>query len=445
MFLVPQLWASNDLSHRPRSFDVFLGKAVFVDFREADYFITYDISKKMAYAKAQIDFYMPENGYPIFDVVEEPRVVFLNGELVSAPEVTTPSSESTVRVVKKLLNVGYYRLEVELPLKNLVEFTDGGVKSAFWTTDLHERRFLERYLPASFEYDQVRMTFYLDFIGGERLQKIFTNGEIENFGSDRFKISYPDHFNVSSLFFHTVPEGTVVEKRDVLTSIDGRRIPLTMYISKSFFGGELASLQDIHEEAKKVFVELEKDYGAWPHPMLLIYNAGRGGMEYCGATITELSALGHEMFHSYFARGYMPANGNSGWLDEALASWRDKGYQTSETLIGKSKMSNHPYYTRTTDSEAYTFGEKFMRLMNHKVSTQGGLRPFMRNLISEKLFSPMFVEEFISEFENFYGISVKKDFEDYTFSSEKNTSSFKMIDEHPMHPRMTLEELKNYL
>ncbi len=445
MLLVSNLWASNDLSRRPQSFDVFLGKAVFVDFTNAEYFITYDISKKIAYAKAQIEFYLPENGYPVFDLVEEPRVIFLNGELVSAPEVKTPASETTVRVVKRLLNIGYHRLEVELPLKNLVEFTDGGVKSAFWTTDIYERSFLERYLPASFEYDQVRMTLYLDFVGGEKSQKIFTNGEVENLGENRFKISYPEYFNVSSLFFHTVPEGTVVEKRDVFTSIDGRKIPVTMYVSKSFFGGELASLQDIHEQAKKVFKELENDYGPWPHPLLLIYNAGRGGMEYCGATITELSALGHEMFHSYFARGFMPANGNSGWLDEALASWRDKGHQSLDKLSGKSEMSNHPYYTRITDREAYTFGEQFMRLMNHKVSSQGGLKPFMRNLISEKLFSPMFVQEFISEFENFYGISVKKDFENYTFGNKRKSSHLKHIEDHPVHPKMTIEELKNYL
>ena len=53
--------------------------------------------------------------------------------------------------------------------------------------------------------------------------------------------------------------------------------------------------------------ELEADYGAYTHDSMTVYIAGRGGMEHCGATITSMSALGHEITHSWFARGVMPA------------------------------------------------------------------------------------------------------------------------------------------
>ena len=74
--------------------------------------------------------------------------------------------------------------------------------------------------------------------------------------------------------------------------------------------------------------ELEQTYGPYPHEALLIYCTGNisGGMEYAGATMTSLEALGHEITHSWFARGVMPANGNAGWIDEAIARWRDRGY-----------------------------------------------------------------------------------------------------------------------
>ena len=158
------------------------------------------------------------------------------------------------------------------------------------------------------------------------------------------------------------------------------------------------------------------------------------------------AALGHELFHSYFARGVMPANGNSGWLDEALASWRDEGYQTLSDLSGSSMMSAHPYYTRTTDRAAYSFGERFMRLMDGKLASKGGLKPFMRYMIEKKVFSPIFVEDFIKEMEKFYGVSVKEDFRKYTFGKSNNfSSSLKSSHSHKIHRKMTVEELKNYL
>jgi len=167
-------------------------------------------------------------------------------------------------------------------------------------------------------------------------------------------------------------------------------------------------------------------------------------MEYCGATMTEFSALGHELFHSYFARGVMPANGNSGWVDEALASWRDKGYQSLSILTGSSRMSSHPYYTRTTDRAAYSFGERFMRYLDGKLQSKGGLKPFMRYMVDKKVFSPFFVEEFISEMSNFYDVSLSEDFKRYTFDSGNFFEKSLETNAH-IHRKMTVEEMQNFL
>src|SRR5690606_15920392 len=128
----------------------------------------------------------------------------------------------------------------------------------------------------------------------------------------------------SSLFFHLVDEGKYPETKYSYTSINGNIIPITLYTRSS------SQLKSYKEESLRVLKELEDTYGPWPHPSLIIYGAGLGGMEYCGATMSSLSALGHELTHSYFARGVMPQNGNAGWIDEAIASWRDKGYQRNE-------------------------------------------------------------------------------------------------------------------
>ncbi len=439
------LASDNDLRHRPKSFSTPAGKAVFVDFHEANYNITYDITKGQAFVQAQIKFTAPEAGLPIFDSVTAPTRLQLNGKDVTAVETQTPARETTLRVVSANVSEGNHVLQMELPLTALVEFKNGTVKSAFWTSDLASRQFLERYLPANFEFDQVKMNFQVNLIGAKEGHKIYTNGVLGKArNGTSAAISYPPYYTASSIFFHITPASAVEERRSSLRSIDGRELPVTVYHQKGLFStpGNLANLE---KQTAAIFHELEKDYGAFPHPGIIVYNAGQGGMEYCGATMTSAQALGHELFHSYFARGFMPANGNSGWVDEALASWRDKGYSSIAQLSGTSAMSSHPYYNRITDMQAYTFGERFMSLLDNKLKAKGGLKPFMRYIIEKRIFSPMFVEEFATEMGQFYGTSVEAEFKQYTFGRSSGRPVNTKHVENKFHPKMTLEELKTYL
>jgi hypothetical protein len=150
------------------------------------------------------------------------------------------------------------------------------------------------------------------------------------------------------------------------------------------------------------------------------------------------------MFHSYFARGVMPANGNAGWMDEALASWRDKGYLQLDTLSGVSQMSSHPYYTRTTDRLAYSFGEKFMRLLDFKLQSSGGLKPFLRHMIANRLFDPLSIQDYIEEMESFFGTSLSEDFKRYTFG-QSSSFKFNFNEENEFHSKMSLKELSEIL
>ena len=430
---------NNDLSHRPKSFSTRTGKAVFADFTAVTYTINYDITARAATARAVMTVNVVEEGNIVFDSVQDPTSIKLDNASVTATLQKTPANETTVRVLDTAATAGIHTLQIEVPVKELVEFTGDGVKSAYWTSDLEERNFLERYLPASFEYDQVKMNFEINFIGGGANQVIYTNGKVTAKSRTSYAISYPSHFNVSSIFFHTVPKGEINEVRGSFRSIDGREIPVVVYNKSSSWTGA-AGLERLKTKALEVFNELEKDYGAWPHEQLIIYNAGMGGMEYCGATMTDTGALGHEMFHSYFARGMMPANGNSGWLDEALASWRDSGYPRATSLSGTSGMSSHPYYTRTTDTAAYSFGARFMAYLDGKLAEKGGLKPFMRHVTDKRIFSPLFVEEFSKELSQFSGIEVGEDFRKYTYGKSTPVKAT-----HPVHQKMSLKELKKFL
>jgi hypothetical protein len=441
MFATLAMAGENDKLHTPKSFSVNGGKAVFADFSEATYRINYDLTQKKAFVTAEIKLEIAEAGFPVFDSVTVPTSVLFDGESVSAVETKTPDNATTLRYVNKLAAAGSHTLTVEVPLSTLVEFTADGVKSALWTSDLDERKFLERYMPANFEYDQVKMTFLIKFIGAKKKQIIYTNGVVTETEANTFKISYPSYYTSSSIFFHAVPEGATTEQRFTLKSIDGRDIPAVVYFSK---GSWSASVEKLKTKTTEVFHELESDYGPFPHPSVTVLQAGMGGMEYCGATMTDFSALGHELFHSYFARGVMPANGNAGWVDEALASWRDDGYQTLSTLSGTSGMSSHAYYTRTTDTAAYSFGERFMSFLDGKIKTKGGLKPFMRYMVDKKVFTPFHIEEFIKEISTFYDVPFEADFKKHTFGNGNNFAP-NLKAKSQIHRKMTIEEMQNYL
>lgn len=437
---------NNDVTHRPASFAYQSAKAVFVDFDEAVYDITYDIAAKNAVVVAKIKFNVVEAGYPIFDLVVDPTSVKIDGGSTAVSLVSTPSNETKVRVINRALQKGSYDLEIKVPLTNLVEYTTTGVKSAFWVTDLEDRFYLERYIPVNLEYDRVKMTFNLHFKGLKNKQHVFSNGELKWLSETDAQIEYPEYFTVNSLYFHTTPVGTVDLLETSFKSVNGKDIPTVFYTATA--SNSATILNDLKNVGLRTFNELERDYGAFHHPSITVYNAnlssmGLGGMEYAGATVTNKSSLAHELFHSYFARGVTPANGNAGWIDESLASWRDNGYNRLTNLFGTSQMGSRETYTRKTDTAAYGFGARFMAFLDNKFAAKGGLKPFMNKLLEKKLFTPIFSDDFIKEMELFYGEDLKAIFNQYVFNKAVSKDSLPEI--NPPHRKMSQAELQSIL
>jgi hypothetical protein len=308
VFLFLLLLSPSLFAFTPKNFQLpttIGGTAVFVDFKTAVYKLSYDVANKKAQYSVEISFEQNEIGKPIFDVVSKPKSVKIDGEFIMEQEVSTPSLETKVRIANKELAPGQYTMIIEGDITNLVKFGADYVSAAHWTSDLEDRSYLENYLPTNLEYDQYSMTFNVEVTGTTKSHKIFANGKVQkSVGSNKFQINYPKHFTASSGFYHLTPSDSFKEFNFDYSSVDGRKIPVTIY------GKENSSDFNLFPDStKEVLKELEDDYGSFPHPQIVIYNSGRGGMEYCGATMTEYWALHHELTHSYFARGIVPANG----------------------------------------------------------------------------------------------------------------------------------------
>jgi hypothetical protein len=414
----------------PPDFETRLGRAVFVDFKKADYEITYDLKHRKAVVKSRLEFQVEKEGHPLFDLIPTPRKLSLNGELVGQRELSLREAGTSVRMVEKKLTPGFYVLEMENDLNENTYFIPAFryVASAFWIRDLKDRMFLEQYLPTNFEFDQFQMNFEVKLIGNRREHEIYSNGRVKKFSNHHYQISFPEYFTTSSLYFHLAPRGFLKRIDFSYKSISGKNIPITVY------SPWWSRTRRFYKETLRVMKELENDYGPWAHPSFVAYGTlpGTGGMEHSGATATSFAALDHEMLHSYFAKGVMPANGNSGWIDEAIAAWRDRGYpRLPDPGFEGSNLGGHSPYQRFTDDGSYSLGSSFLAYLDWKLQQSGGLKAFLKGYFEAYKHQVITTEHFKSNLEFWSGIDLTVDFDQYIFGK----NSFKTLsrEKNPYH------------
>lgn len=434
--------AYANLHLAPPDFDTPYGHAIFVDFKTADYNITYNVKWKRTNVKSVIHFHAEKAGMPVFDLIPEGTDVLIDGEPAKLVETQSPDG-SLLRQVTTVVEPGDHVLQVSntFNTNTRYNFLSRKVSSAFWIRDLKYRKFLEQYIPSNFEFDQYKMTFNVTFAGTVKAnQDIYTNGTVTETSPNSYRVEFPEYYTVSCPYFHTTPKGKMKRIDYKYPSISGREIPVTVYTSW------WSNPMKFKNESEKIFKELEADYGAWAHNGLIAYETfpGTGGMEHSGATQTSLGALDHEMLHSYFAKGVMPANGNSGWIDEAIASWRDKGYQRKPlpNYPGSNIGSQSPY-KRNTDDRSYKFGAEFMAYMDYKLQDMGGLKAFLRGYFAAYKHTVVTTEHFKNNLEFFSGLDLSEDFNTYILGGKSTEKE--VVEENPYHRHITDEQLKSIL
>ncbi len=444
-FLLSILLSTQALANlhlAPPDFETHLGKAIFVDFEKAEYNVTYNVLWKRSQVKSRIEFKADKKGFPVFDLIPGPVRAKLNGKPVSIIQTTAPDG-SKLRQVNAEVGPGLHVLEMENKLsKNIRYSLRRTVSSAFWIRDLKYRKFLEQYIPSNFEFDQYQMIMNVTFSGIKKArQDIYTNGELTQTSPNSYRIVYPEYFTVSSPYFHTTPRGQKKRLDFTYKSISGRIIPITVYTSW------WSHPRKFKLETEKVLKELEADYGPWAHPSFVAYETlpGTGGMEHAGATQTSFAALDHEMLHSYFAKGVMPANGNSGWIDEAIASWRDKGYQRKPLPdFVSSNLGAHSPYQRNTDKRAYALGAEFMAYLDYRLQDIGGLKAFLKGYFQAYKHTVITTEHFKNNLEFFSGLDLTHDFETYIWGENKSSED-ESYEVSPVHKEINHNQLEMML
>lgn len=442
--LISLLFSSTafaNLHLAPPDFDTASGRAIFVDFKTAQYDITYNVMWKKTKVKSTIKFSSVKEGSPVFDLIPKPKNVKVDGIPVVVTDELLPDG-TPVRKLNIDLLPGEHTLEMENSFSENVRYNlfSKTVSSAFWIRDLKNRMFLEQYIPSNFEFDQYQIKLNLNFAGIKKAkQDIYTNGRVVSTSPNSFEVTFPEYFTVSCPYFHLTPKGQKKRIDFTYKSVDGRHLPVTVYTSW------WSHPKKFKKEAEKIFKELEADYGPWGHDGLVAYETlpGTGGMEHSGATQTSLAALDHEMLHSYFAKGVMPANGNAGWIDEAIASWRDYGYQRKPfPIFAGSNLGKGSVYKRNTDSRAYALGREFMAYLDYKLQDVGGLKAFLRGYFQTYKHTVITQEHFKNNLEFFSGLDLTDAFNTYIWG--ENAPENKGLEEED-HTHKSLSDKERML
>jgi hypothetical protein len=370
--------------------DADLGRVVPMDLESEDLSLGIDASSGRATGQAELRFTVREPGAPMLLLDRVPTRIELDGQPLGADALATVAvagRSDGVRVLKNPARPGEtHLLRVEYDLADRVTFQDGqdgqdGAASVGFFMDDNAGYLLERYAPANFEVDQFRLRMQVALDGAATAPRVFTNGSLRESGAGRWEIDFPETYNSSAPFFHLV-SGTVETATRTFAGARGP-VPVTVY------GDPGAGVEAAADRAVDSLGDMESRFGPYPHPSLVVYLASPGGqlsgMEYAGASVSTSRSLNHEIAHSWFGRGVMPTDGNAGWIDEAIVTWRDLGYpRASAGAAVSDDLALAPPWSEITPAAAYTSGASFMAQLDRDLADRGGLAPLLRALATER-------------------------------------------------------------
>lgn len=408
-----------DPSYRPRglsskAFTIGTRTIAPMDMEAQDLTLTLDAKAQTTVGESTISFHQNSNSRPAFLLDATVRSIRLDGADVPFSRVSDPVGKNTLVMIDRALSSGATHVaEVRYQLPSArVSYQGGGVG---FLTDMADllARFFDKWGPANFEDDQFALTLRFVVKNATSNHQVFANGAVSHPAANEWVVRYPSNYNSSSFFAHLTNRSLTVNR----FSYQGleRSIPITVYSANA------ANVATVSAQIPKLFQELERDYGPYLHPGFVVYlNDYNGGIEFAGATITQPRSVSHELFHSWFARGVMPAEGRAGWIDEAAASWRDHGYARLTSLLSRTPTSlgNGSIYDRATPSNSYGDGRALLGELDQLFASRGGMKALFRGLFAKYKGRLITTAEFRSYLEETTGVDLGTYFDRYVYGGK---------------------------
>ena len=170
--------------------------------------------------------------------------------------------------------------------------------------------------------------------------------------------------------------------------------------------------------------ELRRRFGPFPatHGLsLFLFNDAGGGMEYYGGTITSLSALRHEVLHSYFGCSVVARTYPDSWYDEAVTSWfeetmRGQGHTALAASYRGNWVGARSPASVGFSTLAYSDGASIMQAVADRLGGTDRMTEFLRYVVERHTFAPFTTLEFVAFLKDYSGVDLRAQFLNWLYN-----------------------------
>ncbi|HEY0060651.1 MAG TPA: hypothetical protein VGC21_00945 [Telluria sp.] len=366
------------LAPPPKTVDALV--AVPIDIQTVDAAFVFDGATSTATADVTISYTVgPTAGNPIFDLRQTIAAAWLDGVALPPAQLAHHSfgsaSFTDLRVIASVQAAGsVHTLRLQYPLATpdaqlggsylpVLEWTAGPrLRFVFGLSDLNRARYAEAWLPVNLIFDQFALTLEVSLTGTFAPHSVISNAAMTMLGANHWRLAFPARFSALSPMLEIRATDTLEMQTDTtLLPVSGATVTLEGWKP----AGSATNLSNALNTLKTLLADNENDYGPYLHGNRFVaFFNGSGGMEYEGGTTTSTGALGHETFHSWFARGIKPSSQADGWWDEGYTTYHDDGADDAlpfDFSAAPVLLCSRDPWQRNTAGNAYADGSRFWK------------------------------------------------------------------------------------
>lgn len=387
-----------------------------IDIESINAVFTFNGAAQTAVADATITYTVgPTAGNPIFDLRQNITAAWVDGVVFPVAQLAhhdfgigTFTNLRVIEAVQAAGSVHTLRVQYNLALPDsqlggsyppALDWLAGPkLRFVFGLSDLNKARYAEAWLPANLIFDQYSINLEIQITGTMAAHSLITNGAITNIGANHWSIAFPSRFTALSPMLEIRSSDTLIQQTDsVVLPVSGNTVTIEAWKPSTSAVNLTTEINNI----KTFLADNENDYGAYVHGNRFVaFFNGSGGMEYEGGTTTSTSALLHETFHSWYARGIKPASQADGWWDEGFTKFHDDGANDAIPLDFTDPpilLCSRDPWQRSTPGNSYTDGNNFWKGIASMIGV-GTFNNLMRDLYVANKGNPVLtqmIEEFL--------------------------------------------------
>jgi hypothetical protein len=358
---------------RPKVVDGLTAVPIHLDLVTAS--IVFDGSTKTTQCTAETLFTVgPDGGYPYFDLRQAIDTASLDGSPLAIADVAHHDfgggTDTELRILERWLAAGsahtlglsYGLATPDAPNARAIIWESGSARLSFdfHLSDLNPSRYLESWLPSNLLFDYFPVQLEVRIVNSIHTHTVLSNGTVSSLGANHWQIDFPSGFAPCSHMLLIEATDRIEQHTTAATLAGGTVVTLDLMKRAS---DTTLNLSTAATTLAGYLDDFHSSVGAYMHGNRYVAYLTSGpthSMEYDGGTTSRMSALKHEAFHSWWARGMVPARGEDGWLDEAWTTYNTRSGGPDAVPLDMSDLpvalwTNNPF-KRKTHGSSYGHG-----------------------------------------------------------------------------------------